>query len=153
MKRYPVVFEESAQTDVRRSYEWGCSAWCKNEAQQWARQLRMAVFQKLAVVPKGFPLAPEDDEFREGIRQMIVGRYRVLFTIKGRKVHVLHIRGASVPLIQLKMRNRPKGLIRSTFARLLPDFLQHIRLSSVALSSEQATSAVRNTVCHFQVQF
>jgi hypothetical protein len=25
---------------------------------------------------------------------MIVGRYRILFTIKGRKVHVLHVRGA-----------------------------------------------------------
>ena len=45
-------------------------------------------------MPKGFPLAPEDDEFSEEIRQMIVGRYRVLFTIKKQKVHVLHIRGA-----------------------------------------------------------
>jgi hypothetical protein len=45
-------------------------------------------------VPKAFPLAPEDDEFSEKIRQMVVGRYRILFTIKGRKVHVLHVRGA-----------------------------------------------------------
>ena len=43
---------------------------------------------------KGFPLAPEDDEFSQEIRQMVVGRYRVLFTIKGREVHVLHVRGA-----------------------------------------------------------
>ncbi len=34
---------------------------------------------------------PEDDEFSGEIRQMVVGRYRVLFTIKGRKVHVLHV--------------------------------------------------------------
>jgi hypothetical protein len=27
---------------------------------------------------------------------MVVGRYRVLFMIKGRKVHVLHLRGAYV---------------------------------------------------------
>jgi hypothetical protein len=45
-------------------------------------------------VPKAFPVAPEDEEFPEEIRQMIVGRYRILFTIKGRKVHVLHVRGA-----------------------------------------------------------
>ena len=51
------------------------------------------------MVPKGFPLAPEDDEFSEEIRQMVVGRYRVLFTIKGRKVHVLHVRGAYVGAI------------------------------------------------------
>jgi hypothetical protein len=47
-------------------------------------------------VPKGFPVAPEDDEFSEEIRQMVVGRYRVLFTIKGRKVHVLHVWGKHV---------------------------------------------------------
>src|SRR5713226_1962804 len=82
MKRFVVIFEDSAQQDVRGSYEWGCRAWGKRKAQQWARQLRTAVFKQLAVVPKGFPLAPEDDEFSEEIRQMVVGRYRVLFTIK-----------------------------------------------------------------------
>jgi plasmid stabilization system protein ParE len=94
MKRYAVVFEESAQADVRESYDWGCRAWGKQEAKQWFRQLRTAVSQQLSIVPKGFSLAPEDDEFSEEIRQMVVGRYRVLFTIRGRKVHVLHVRGA-----------------------------------------------------------
>jgi len=96
MKRYAVVFEDSAQADVRRSYDWGCRAWGKKEAQRWARQLRIAVFHQLSLVPKGFPIAPEDDEFLEEIRQMIVGRYRVLFTIKKDRVHVLHVRGAHV---------------------------------------------------------
>ena len=94
MKRYAVVFEESAQADVRESYDWGRRVWGKYEGQQWVRQLRKAVVDQLAVVPKAFPLAPEDDEFSEEIRQMVVGRYRILFTIKGRKVHVLHVRGA-----------------------------------------------------------
>ena len=100
MKRYAVVFEESAQADVRESYNWGCRAWSKREAQQWVRQLRTAVSKQLAVVPKAFPPAPEDDEFSEEIRQMIADRYRVLFTIKGRKVHVLHLRGAYVGAIE-----------------------------------------------------
>ncbi len=99
MKRYAVVFEESAQANVRESYDWGCRAWGKQEAKQWVRQLRKAVSQQLAIVPKGFSLAPEDDEFSEEIRQMVVGRYRVLFTIRGRKVHVLHVRGAYVGAI------------------------------------------------------
>jgi plasmid stabilization system protein ParE len=96
MKRYAVIFEDSAQADVRESYDWGCRVWGKREAHQWARQLRTAVSKQLRVIPKGFPLAPEDDEFSEEIRQMVVGRYRVLFTIKGREVHVLHVRGANV---------------------------------------------------------
>lgn len=99
MKRYAVVFEESAQANVRESYDWGCRAWGKQEAKQWVRQLRTAVSQQLAIVPKGFSLAPEDAEFSEEIRQMVVGRYRVLFTIRGRKVHVLHVRGAYVGAI------------------------------------------------------
>ena len=96
MKRYRVIFEESAQENVRQSYDWGCRAWGKREAQHWARELRSAVVKQLGVVPKGFPLAPENEEFSEEIRQMVIGRYRVLFIIKGRNVHVLHVRGAYV---------------------------------------------------------
>ena len=93
MKRYAVVFEESAQADVRQSYDWGCRFWGKKEARRWVRELRTAVLRQLSILPKGFSVAPEDDEFSEEIRQMIVGRYRVLFTIRKGKVHVLHIRG------------------------------------------------------------
>ncbi len=101
MKRFAVVFEESAQADLRESYEWGCRVWGREEAIEWVRQLRTAVSKQLALVPKGFPVAPEDNEFPEEIRQMVVGRYRMLFTIKGRTVHVLHIRGAYVGMIDL----------------------------------------------------
>ena len=94
MKRYAVVFEESAQADVRESYDWGRRNWGKHDSQRWVRQLRIAISEQLAVVPKAFPLAPEDEEFAEEIRQMVVGRYRILFTMTGRKVHVLHVRGA-----------------------------------------------------------
>jgi hypothetical protein len=44
--------------------------------------------------PKGFSPCPENEEFAPEIRQMVIGRYRILFTIKGRKVHVLHVRGS-----------------------------------------------------------
>ena len=97
MKRYEVIIEESAQADVRKSYDWGCRMWGRAEAQTWVRQLRSAVRKELRVTPKGLPFAPENVEFPEEIRQLIVGRYRVLFTIKGRTVHVLHVRGAYIP--------------------------------------------------------
>lgn len=66
----------------------------KKEAQRWVREFRAAISQQLSLMPKGFPLAPEDDEFSEEIRQMVVSRYRVLFTIRKHTVHVLHVRGA-----------------------------------------------------------
>lgn len=68
----------------------------KKEAQQWVRQLRTAVSKLLSLMPKGFPLAPENDELTKRFAQMMVGRYRVLFTVRRRKVHVLHVRGAYV---------------------------------------------------------
>ena len=55
MRRYVVVFEESAQSDVRESYDWGRRAWGKNEAQQWVRQFRKAVREQLAVCLEPFP--------------------------------------------------------------------------------------------------
>ena len=66
----------------------------RNRPNDGVRELRTAISKQLSLVPRGFPLAPEDDEFSGEIRQMIVGRYRVLFTIRKQKVHVLHIRGA-----------------------------------------------------------
>ena len=73
MKHYVVIFEDSAQTNVRESFDWGCRARGKREAQQWVRHLRTAVFKQLRVLPKAFPLAPENDEFSEEIRQMVAG--------------------------------------------------------------------------------
>ena len=96
MKRHLVIFEKSAQVNVDESYNWGCRVWGRKEAQRWVRQLRVAVSKQLSIVPKGFPLAPEDDEFSEEIRQMVVGRYRVFFTIRKGKVHVLHVRELTI---------------------------------------------------------
>jgi len=53
-------------------------------------------FQTAQPDPGGFPLAPENDDFPEEIRQMILDRYRVLFTIRKHKVHLLHVRGANI---------------------------------------------------------
>ena len=93
MKRYTVIFETSAQENVRESYDWGCRAWGKKEAQRWVRDLRTAIVRQLSIVPKGFPLAPEDDEFAEEIASSS-WVYRILFTIRKSKVHVLHVRGS-----------------------------------------------------------
>ena len=56
MKRYVVIIEESAQADVRESYNWGRRRWSKYQAQRWVHQLRTAVLEQLGVVPKAFLL-------------------------------------------------------------------------------------------------
>lgn len=94
MKRYAVIIEESAQADIQRSYDWGCRVWGKIQARKWIRELRASTIKSLGSMPYAFALAPETDEFDDEIRQMIVERYRLLFTIRGRTVHVLHLRGA-----------------------------------------------------------
>jgi plasmid stabilization system protein ParE len=94
MKNYTVTFAASAKTDIFQSFEWGCRVWGKHQAQRWARDLRSAIQQQLKHFPTGLPLAPENENSTDEIRQLIVGRYRVLFTIQGKKVHVLHVRGA-----------------------------------------------------------
>ena len=56
MKRYEVIFEDSAQTDVLNSYDWGCRFWGKKEAKRWVRELRNAILRQLSILPKGFPV-------------------------------------------------------------------------------------------------
>lgn len=91
--KYLIVIETTAETDLRQSYEWGVKAWGKSKAQQWFRTTIREI-KALASLPERCPIALENEEFHEEIRQKIIGRYRVLFTIKGKKVHILHVRGA-----------------------------------------------------------
>jgi plasmid stabilization system protein ParE len=96
MKKYTVIFHPDAEQDIRTSYDWGCRVWGKTKAKQSARELPKAITKRLAVFPESCPLAPESEELSVPVRQMIVGRYRVLFTIQGGNVHILHVRGAYI---------------------------------------------------------
>lgn len=94
MRRYRVEFVESAKADIARSFEWGRQEWGLAAAHKWYRCLKDSVRKTLFHFPLGQPLAPESKGENVEIRQMIVGRYRVLFQISGRTVRVLHVRGA-----------------------------------------------------------
>jgi plasmid stabilization system protein ParE len=95
MKRYRVIIERSAQVDIEGSYQWGVAHFGKQRADEWVRHLRRSCRQ-LAKLPERCPIAPEDDEFFETIRHLITGRYRLLFTVIGNTVHILHLRGAYI---------------------------------------------------------
>lgn len=91
--KYHVVFELSAARDLDKSYEWGCTEWGKAQARKWHSKILQAI-RTLAEFPERQPLAPENEEFDEEIRQLVYGRYRILFTIREDAVYVLHCRGA-----------------------------------------------------------
>lgn len=96
MKQYSVVFSQSAEKDVYESFEWGHREWGEKLAIKWARELKKSVEGLLERFPNSQPIAPESDDLLFEVRQMIVGRYRVLFVIEGDQVHILHVRGSFV---------------------------------------------------------
>ena len=95
MKKLKVILELSAKNDIRDSYAWGCEHFGIQGANKWIRELRNAI-DSLSTYPNRGPLALENDEFVEEIRQLIVGRYRVLYTVSSESVHILHVRGAFI---------------------------------------------------------
>ncbi len=93
MKRYNVEFSEEADNELFESYIWGSSEWGVEAANRWVREFRTTIFKMLGSFPVSQPLAPDNDEYEVEVRQLIVGRYRVLFTIHDTVVIVLNIRG------------------------------------------------------------
>ena len=92
MKRYS-VFESDAEKEILESYEWGVSHWGSELAEKWMRELYSKILELLAISPTGCAIAPDADVEGSEIRQMYVGRYRILFVIQGKSVFVLHLRG------------------------------------------------------------
>ncbi|HBE83862.1 MAG TPA: type II toxin-antitoxin system RelE/ParE family toxin [Pyrinomonadaceae bacterium] len=96
MKRYRVVFTEESLRDIANSFEWGCQEWGEALARRWYATLRSHTRKTLMRFPLGQPLAPESDEAGREIRQLMFGRYRILYDIKEGIVRVLHVRGAFI---------------------------------------------------------
>jgi plasmid stabilization system protein ParE len=73
-------------------------------ARSWFRALETAI-EWLELHASSSPLAPENDWFAEEIRQHIFktkrGRpYRLLFTVVGKQVRILHVRGPGQDLVR-----------------------------------------------------
>jgi plasmid stabilization system protein ParE len=93
MKRYRVEFSDTAESELVDSIIWGITNWGERATFRWARELRNKVMTLLESSPLAHPIAPESKWASVEIRQLIVGRYRVLFEIRGKIVNILHIRG------------------------------------------------------------
>ena len=94
MEKYKVILHSDAELDIELSFKWGCRSWGEENAKLWVRKLRRAIRKQLTSLPLAFPLAPESKQLGVSIRHLIVGRYRVLFTVRGRTVTILHVSGS-----------------------------------------------------------
>jgi plasmid stabilization system protein ParE len=97
--------EMSAQAEDEASgiLDWLLSQHAGETGIHWFLAMEDAI-ASLSALPERCPLAPENARFPFEVRQLLYGRkphvYRILFTIEGDAVKILHIRHA---------RRRPIG--------------------------------------------
>ncbi len=84
-----------AKQDLDGILEWLLAEEAGEAGLRWFQRMRESV-ASLSELPRRCPLAPESAEFPFDVRQLLYGRkphrYRILFTINGDAVIVLHIR-------------------------------------------------------------
>ncbi|MGI8967464.1 MAG: type II toxin-antitoxin system RelE/ParE family toxin [Limisphaerales bacterium] len=101
MKPYRVIILPAAEGDIGAAYEWLAER-DTEAAIRWYNQLLEVIFS-LDTFPERCSLAPESKSFHREIREIFHGhrqhKYRVIFTVTGNEVHVLHVRhGARLAL-------------------------------------------------------
>lgn len=85
-----VILQERAKRDIREAAQW-IGQYSPEGAALWHFEIEEKILS-LENSPLRCPLAPENEFFKEEIRQLLFGNYRILFTVKDEEVHILHIR-------------------------------------------------------------
>ena len=92
--KYRVIIQPPAAAEIDDAYLWMAER-ATESAIKWVDGLE-TVISGLEDFPQRCPLAEESKAFNVEVRQLIygkrVGAYRILFTIVGDAVHVLHVR-------------------------------------------------------------
>lgn len=101
MTTYRVEPTDKALMDAGEAYFW-INEQSEGAALRWYEGLLKA-FRSLEKNPLRCPLAPESVFFEEEIRQLIYGKYRILFTVEGETVFVLRVRHSAQEYL------RPEG--------------------------------------------
>lgn len=89
-----VVIEERAARDITEYAHWIAAQGSPLNAVRWVEAIEGAI-ASLAQMPDRCALAPEAPAFDLPVRQLLFKSHRVLFVLKGRAVHVLHVRHAA----------------------------------------------------------
>jgi len=87
---YRVIVETPARIEIEEALTW-MSQHSPERAALWYFDLEEAI-DSLRNFPARCPLASESRTFKEEIRHLLFGKYRLLFRIEDETVHVLHVR-------------------------------------------------------------
>jgi plasmid stabilization system protein ParE len=94
-----VVVTPNAEDELRATYRYIRDR-APDAAREWVKGARRKI-KSLARNPERAPLAPESVSFENPIRELFYGSgnrgtYRILFTVLGQQVYVLHVRHGSM---------------------------------------------------------
>ncbi len=93
--RFEVRPTEAALEDVDIIRRWIAEHGAPLNAERWVERL-LVTLTKLEAHPTRCRLAPEDEDIEEAeVRQLLFGRFRILFTVSGKRVPILHVRHGS----------------------------------------------------------
>ena len=93
MRRFTVWLNADAEDDILNSYEWGVENWGEAAAEKWIGEMYDAMLDRLSTFPERCPIAPDVDLPDREIMYLPLGRYRILYEIRGSEVIILHVRG------------------------------------------------------------
>jgi len=92
--KFRVEVTQAAQDQIRRIFIQYKQDF-PSLADSWLKGL-FKTLDTLKQFPNRCPLAPENDEFSEEVRQLLYGKrsnaYRILFTVEQNTVYILHVR-------------------------------------------------------------
>jgi plasmid stabilization system protein ParE len=99
---YRIEIASIAEAEVDQAFLWTAQQVSQEAAGRWYQGLLQAI-ESLAEMPRRCPLARENDDFSQEIRQLLYGKgrskYRVLFTViedlENPTVRILHMRHAA----------------------------------------------------------
>jgi plasmid stabilization system protein ParE len=88
--KYQVELSRRAECDVEEAFLY-LQKRAPLNAVRWRQGLE-AKLRLLDQMPESFAYAPENQDTKIGVRQLLYGRYRILYTVRGSVVFILTVR-------------------------------------------------------------
>ena len=83
---YTVIIEERAKADIREAARW-MAQYSPEKATLWHFEIEEALLS-LEQMPNRCPRVRESQLFKREIRQLLFGKYRILFAVEDEAVHM-----------------------------------------------------------------